>query len=240
MARRFVKNTANFCSLGAAAIGPLLNGQPGATFACWVRPASLLGTTTDGDDVLLAWHSTNTAFGLRLSHSLTGVGDVAATLRRANGDSLHTFVSSTAISTSAWTHAVLAVTWGGAAKIYLNGVLVSGSVIGASTTTSGNFSHSSGSNHDCLGGAMSGSAIISTARQVDGDMADAALWSVELSANEIGSLAKGFTPRQVRPQSLRAYWPMIGRTTNEPDFVGGRNGTITGSLSAADHPRLYP
>lgn len=49
----------------------------------------------------------------------------------------------------------------------------------------------------------------------DGEVAEAAVWNAALTAGEISSLAAGFKPTLIRPQSLVFYAPLI-RETIEP------------------------
>ena len=73
----------------------------------------------------------------------------------------------------------------------------------------------------------------------DGYTAEAALWDVGLSDDEMAALAKGFSPLLVRPESLRSYWPILGAGAPEPNLVdSGANLTVTGSVPKADHPRI--
>lgn len=75
-----------------------------------------------------------------------------------------------------------------------------------------------------------------------GACACAAVWDVQLDDAEFASLAKGFSPRRVRPQSLKLYVPMV-RAFNIPFWsvaaatpsIGDTSGTSTPS----DHPRSY-
>jgi hypothetical protein len=70
-------------------------------------------------------------------------------------------------------------------------------------------------------------------------MAEAAIWREEIPAEAFASLAQAFSPDQIRPQSLVAYWPLIGRDTVAKEIRNGKNGTINGSVPQADHPRIY-
>lgn len=75
----------------------------------------------------------------------------------------------------------------------------------------------------------------------DGRIAEAAIWDVALTAAEVATLAKGYSPLFVRPSSLLAYWPLIGNQSPEIDWVGGFDLTITGTVDKAAHPRIiYP
>lgn len=44
---------------------------------------------------------------------------------------------------------------------------------------------------------------------VDGSSAEAAIWDVALTDEEVASLSVGVSPLLVRPQSLKGYWPMF-------------------------------
>jgi hypothetical protein len=67
-------------------------------------------------------------------------------------------------------------------------------------------------------------------------IAECGVWSVVLTDDEIVSLAKGFSPRKVRPQSLRAYFPMR-RDLNE--LRSGLAVTNGNTATVANHPRVY-
>ena len=69
-----------------------------------------------------------------------------------------------------------------------------------------------------------------------GRIAEAAIWSVDLNADEIASLAKGVTCNLVRPQSLIYYVPLI---RNLQDVKGGLSITNVNGATVADHPRVY-
>jgi hypothetical protein len=69
----------------------------------------------------------------------------------------------------------------------------------------------------------------------DGNLADIALWNVALTAAEVASLAKGFKPTRIRPQSLVFYAPLI---RNLQDTRGGLALTNNNAATVADHPRV--
>lgn len=70
-----------------------------------------------------------------------------------------------------------------------------------------------------------------------GRIAEAAIWNVALDAAEVAALAKGFSPRLIRPASLLAYWPLIGNYDPEIDLRAGQALTVTGA-TVGDHPRI--
>lgn len=87
-------------------------------------------------------------------------------------------------------------------------------------------------------GAFERSSII---HYMSGNIAESAMWNAILTAAEAQSLAAGYSPLLIRPQSLVAYWPLIGRTSPEIDIVGGYNMTLVNTPTTAAHPRIiYP
>jgi hypothetical protein len=71
---------------------------------------------------------------------------------------------------------------------------------------------------------------------LDGRAAEVALWSAALTADEVASLAKGFKPTRIRPQSLVFYAPLI---RDLQDVRGGLAITNNNSATVANHPRVY-
>ena len=72
-----------------------------------------------------------------------------------------------------------------------------------------------------------------------GRLAEAAMWNVALTANEISMLADGYSPLFVRPQNLVFYPPLV--RDNDEDIVGGLSLTAVNSPTVAAHPpMIYP
>lgn len=69
----------------------------------------------------------------------------------------------------------------------------------------------------------------------DGLLAEIAVWSVTLTAAEIASLAKGFKPYRIRPQSLVFYAPLI---RDLQDTKGALAITNNNTATVAVHPRV--
>lgn len=69
-----------------------------------------------------------------------------------------------------------------------------------------------------------------------GRLAEAAIWSAALDEAEIGSLAKGFSPTRVRPQSLVFYAPLV---RNIADYRSATALTNNNAATAYEHPRRY-
>ena len=90
---------------------------------------------------------------------------------------------------------------------------------------------------DVFGSASYAGSLTSGSQFVDGQIAEFAIWNVALSADEIASLAKGFRPPLIRPQSLVFYAPCV-RALH--DVRGGRTLVLqAGSDVASSHPRVY-
>lgn len=66
-------------------------------------------------------------------------------------------------------------------------------------------------------------------------MSDVAIWNAALTTPEIASLAAGFTPEQIRPQTLQFYAPLVRDLI---DVRGGRAITNVNSATVATHPRI--
>lgn len=76
---------------------------------------------------------------------------------------------------------------------------------------------------------------------LSGKIGEAAIWTAALTTAELVILAKGFSPLFVRPGSLVAYWPMMGRNDPSRDLIGGAALTWTNTPTVAAHPRIiYP
>jgi hypothetical protein len=73
----------------------------------------------------------------------------------------------------------------------------------------------------------------------DGYIAELGLWDAVLSDAEFAVLAKGYSPLFVRPQSLVAYWPLIGKLSPELDYVGGYDMTLTNGPTTGAHPPIF-
>jgi hypothetical protein len=68
-----------------------------------------------------------------------------------------------------------------------------------------------------------------------GRVAEVGIWNAELTAAEIASLSTGFTPDQIRPQSLQFYAPLIRDLV---DLRAGRSITNLNGATISTHPRV--
>ena len=62
------------------------------------------------------------------------------------------------------------------------------------------------------------------------------MWNAALTDAEIASLAKGYKPTRIRPQSLVFYAPLI---RDLQDTRGSLAITNNNSATVANHPRVY-
>ena len=72
--------------------------------------------------------------------------------------------------------------------------------------------------------------------QVNGGIAECAIWNVALTEPEVVSLSKGIAANRVRPQSLVFYFPGI---RNVVDLKNAAAITSMGSPGVIAHPRIY-
>lgn len=75
-----------------------------------------------------------------------------------------------------------------------------------------------------------------------GACACAAIWDAQLDDAELVSLAKGFSPRRIRPQSLKLYVPMVRALATPFWSVAATTPTFTdtvGTSTPSAHPRSY-
>lgn len=73
-----------------------------------------------------------------------------------------------------------------------------------------------------------------------GGIAEAAIWSAALTADEIASLASGAAPFLIRPAALVFYAPLTGReSSTEWDYVGQQINLLNSPTAGDTHPRIY-
>jgi hypothetical protein len=70
----------------------------------------------------------------------------------------------------------------------------------------------------------------------NGRLAEAGIWNAALTDDEVASLAKGFKPYRVRPQSLVFYVPLV---RNISDLRNRVSLTNNNAATVAAHPRVY-
>ena len=74
--------------------------------------------------------------------------------------------------------------------------------------------------------------------EMSGNIGQVAVWDIVLLDSHVGTLAAGWSPRQVIPDSLIAFWPIGGTASPEIDIVGRLDLTITGTPAKAEYPPI--
>lgn len=234
MARDFTKNTSNYMSLGANAIGPLVNGASAISMSCNANfDTTALGTPSD-DFFFVAINGGTTGLSLALAGNPM---KMRAGGRSVSTDSFLSADSTTTISTgSVWRLGAVFNIGGDKIRVYVNGTQEADTA-----RTFGNTTYTNGTptTVDGPGAAFSGSAPISTTRQMDGQLSEFAIWNIDITSAGFAQLGAGVSPLLVRPDSLVFYMPLIGQYSPEKDYISGKSGTITGTVAAAAHHRMY-
>jgi hypothetical protein len=144
-----------------------------------------------------------------------------------------TITTSTGWTTNTWNHACGTARLTGSFPaqefaVYLNagGKVTSASNVGAPSTPWSSMQI----------GAQTTNNITGQGSFFDGLIAEAGIWNVALTDDEIASLAKGMTCNLVRPQSLVFYAPLI---RNLVDVKGGLTLTNNNTATVVDHTRVY-
>jgi len=192
------------------------------TLACW-----FYSDTTAIIQTLIAVHN----HGLPIqSFTLDIRGDIG-------GDPIHAATTqSSADSHAATSSGYSANTWHHAAAVFTSPTSRAAFIDGGSKGTNTTSRTPSSIDHINIG-ALDYS--IGQAGAMSGRIAEAAIWNVALTDAEVASLAAGFTPPFIRPQSLVAYWPLV--RDEDQDNVGGYDLTPINTPSIAAHPPIiYP
>ncbi len=201
----------------------IITAEP-LTMACWINPDNATVS-------VVAMSISNAAGNARWQLSARGAaaGDpIGATVVNA-ASGAGTSNTSTSYSAGAWQHIAAVFASSSSRASYLNG---GGAVEDtASVTSIGALDRTS------IGASLVSSAVTTP---FDGRLAEAAFWNVALTTEEIQRLSLGFSPLLVRPESIVAYVPIIGRTSPETNLKGTAF-TVNGTATQASHPRIiYP
>lgn len=119
-----------------------------------------------------------------------------------------------------WHHVCFVCTSATLREVYVD------AVAGASNTTSGTPAN--------LSRVQIG--VYSAGQYFTGNISDVAIWSAALNTSEINSLAKGFSAKKIRPQSLEYYVPLVRNLyeyTNKPTLTNQSTATVS------THNRIY-
>jgi len=202
---------------------PLLRGYP-FTFATWLRsPTGSAGTG------LISWGAGTKAedfHGLVINPSRGIRADSRAAGVKGQADTAAT------MSDARWYHAAASFISATERRAYLSGVRDTSSVeipyVGSMLAVGANAQN----------GLDASTPTTDFTGRFVGDLAHAAVFNRALSDTEIAILAKGFTPEQVAPHALVAYWPFARNdndgTTWRDRWSDGRDLAVAGTGSVDD------
>lgn len=163
----------------------------------------------------------NTIFGVSEAFMLQGTSGSGISAVAVNAGSTRS--STTGVySTGAWHHAGAVFTGATSRTAYLDG----------SAATTDTSSCTPGSMSSTIAGYYFSGGTQTTL------IAEAAIWNAALTNADMLELSKGFSPNQVRPESLVRYWRITGRNSPEIDIRSGVAMSLTGTCAFADHPRI--
>jgi len=155
------------------------------------------------------------------------VGDPVRLTERDDAEVIGYAESTTGYSTNTWHHITGVVAATNDRSVYLDGGSKDNDATNLGARTQDNTTI--GTNYRDSTAVLPFSGLI----------AEAAIWSVALTDEEVAVLATGVSPLLVRPESLVAYWPLIRDT--DDDIVGGYSMTPQNAPTVAAHPPvIYP
>lgn len=234
MARDFTKNTSNYCSLGVNQIQPLINGASAISVHA-IAWGDSFNTGANDNRILTIGVANNLAGVIMEVVGSAGAEVLKIAGRSVSTDSLQTKSATTVFSTTAWHHLGGVLNIGGdTITPYYEGTAEGG---GAVTFGNATWTNGTPTQLDTIGAGQT--APVSSVIQWDGRIAELAIWVVDIGASGFASLNKDISPLLVRPESLVYYAPLIGNFSPEIDLISAKSGTITGSLPASAHPRVY-
>jgi hypothetical protein len=180
-----------------------------------------------------AWFDTDRSSGYEawMTQSLTALtdhffGDISGLQVRAEqrGNTVGAVALSSSFTTGQWRHACSVFTSNASRTAYVDGV--------AGTPNTSSLTQTANPTNLNIGARTRSS----TDGYFDGDLAECAIWNVALTAAEITALAKGFSPRRIRPQSLLFYAPLV---RDIADFRAALALTNNNTATVSTHPRVY-
>lgn len=199
---------------------PIANGTGNVTLSAWFYANSL---TTNM--ALLAIDHPDALGRYILAVRGASAGD-PVTAEYGKNDVIYSAATTTGASTGVWMHAAATFVGSTSRSAYING-----SSKGTNTQ-----SVSFAANPTVMRiGALSYNAPTGIQAATNGLIAEAAIWNTNLTDEEIASLAAGFTPDNIRPQSLQFYAPLVRHTV---DVRNSRSIGNANSATVAVHPRI--
>jgi hypothetical protein len=194
------------------------------TLACWFRSTSI----TVSQALIAIGDSTG---GARTQLIAAGAATDKIEAQAVGGS------ATTALSTGSYS----ANTWHHAAGVYPTFYSRTAYIDGVAGAEAGNTQDFYTYTQASIGARRAASAL---GAWLSGDVAEAAIWSVALTADEVAQLAAGYSPLFVRPSALAAYYPLFGRggaSGGEESWSSTLTMSAVASPGLSDHPRIiYP
>lgn len=202
---------------GITADSAIVNIQP-FTFVGWGRPTS---NTVNTGFVYIA-DNTATSKNVGLGYSGQQAGDPVRAIEI--NTTVQLAATTTAFSVVVYSHAAATFETTSRRSAFING--------GSKGTNTTLLALATNLNTSAIGFIPSSTPV----SFFPGNVAEIAVWNVTLTDDEIASLAKGFSPRRIRPQSLVFYAPLIREIQ---DLRKGLALTAVNSPTVSAHPRVY-
>lgn len=195
---------------------------PPFTMACWFR--------ADDDTIAmtLMWLglSTSAADGWMLRPRGNIAGD-PLTLAVATSAGTNQIDTTTGFTINTWHHACARIIASNNRNVRIDGGSEKSTTVDRAPATPNRIS-------------IGREAQSSPTRYFSGRIAEAGLWNVSLSDNEVVALSRRIPPWRIRPGSLVGYWPIWGLHSPEIDLTNQKNSlTVTGA-TAANHAPVRP
>jgi hypothetical protein len=204
-----------------------LNPANNFSLACWVR-FSTFPTGGYVAQFLITRDATpnGRCYSLAL-YDYQGTPHTLAFTVFKNGSSFTTVQDTVAVTAGTWLHVVATYQFvadgTSVLRLYKNGsqVASSSNAVGPCVTATTN--------------TLLGYRAASSQYPLNGQLAEAAIYNVTLSASDAAALATGASPRLVRPDGLVMYAPLVRELL---DLRGTATLTNNGT-TVTDHPRIY-
>lgn len=233
MAAHFTKDGSNHAGLGLGAINGLLNGA--TVFSMHARVYYLtVEHDINGSDDLIRGVVNGGSSSAHLFVALFGGTPKLRVLGRSHSaDAAQSATSTTTITSGRWWSlgGVVDIA-GGRMKCYVDGVEEDNA---AATFGAASYTPGTPTAHDSIGSAYSGAVPIGTLRQVNGYIADVAVWRRDIGAAGFAALAQGYSPAHV-PADLAAHFDFL---RSRRDRLGRLSLSVTGSIPEAPHPPTF-
>jgi hypothetical protein len=214
MAYNFVSTSTQYITSSS----PSMSVHP-TTMSAWVYATNNVAAMT----VLNFTENTGSNNGFRLTLAGQAAGDPVRATSFGSANSISTIgdTGPSGFNLNTWHHVCGVFTSSTLRVVYRDGVA------GSNATTLVDFTSLTSIS---IGSLRLGSTLM------DGYISDVGIWSAALNTDEINSLAKGFSAKKIRPQSLTYYVPLI---RNLQEHRGNIALTNNNTATVVQHNRVY-